>query len=135
MLINVPASMNRPWNGVGGFYTCDFFPPTLFEELSDRVEVRKVRDVRGRWRSLRGVYEVMGEAVVGSAYAVRCREPGGHEGIVVTGGEYGVMMLGVGDPGGGSPILWIDNPSDLTTSAQRLLSNDRQDEPVRLHPA
>ncbi len=134
MLVNVPASMNRPWNGVGGFYTCDFFPPTPFEELSDRVEVRKVRDARGRWRSLRGVYEVMGEAVVGSAYAVRCREPGGHEGIVITGGEYGVMMLGVGDPGVGSPILWIDNPSDLTTSAQRLLSNDRQDGPVRLHP-
>jgi hypothetical protein len=134
VLINVPASMNRPWNGVGGFYTCDFFPPTPFEELSDRVEVRSVRDARGRWRSLRGVYEVQGEAVVGPAYAVRCREPGGHEGIVITGGELGVIMMGVGHPGEGSPILWIANPRDLPPSAQEVLSGHRPGGPNKLRP-
>ncbi len=130
MLISVAASMNRPWNDVGGFYTCDFLPATPFEELSDKVEVGRVRDARGRWRSLRGVYEALGEAVVGPANAVRCREPGGHEGIVITGGEFGVIMMGVGEPGRGSPILWIDNPKDLPPKIQKVLAEPRKEPPT-----
>lgn len=112
MIVRVVPSIHRPWQG-GGFFSCDFFPETRFTELSARVEVRQLRDARGRWRRVRGVREILGEAAECAAQAFRCRDPAGHEGYIVVGEGLGVMMYGVGDAGMGNPLIWVDDVRDF----------------------
>lgn len=125
MIVRVTPSIDRPWKDGGGFYSCDFFPETRFTELSPRTEVRQVRDAAGRWRRVRGVRAVMGQAAECPALAFRGRDPLGVEGYVVVGGDLGVMMYGVGQPGVGSPILWVDEAADFRADVARVLAEPR----------
>lgn len=124
LLVNIAGSINRPWFDQSGFYACTHFPSTLFVELSPRVEVRQVRDSRGRWRSVRGVHEQLGRAVLGAAHAVRCRDPHGLEGILIYGGELGVLVIGVGEPGTGSPIVWVEDVRDVPRKVADILHSE-----------
>jgi hypothetical protein len=124
LILRVVPSLDRPWADQGGYYSCDFFPEMVFAELSPAVEIRQIRDARGRWRSVRGVHDHMGLAKLGPAHAVRCRDPHHVEGILVYGGALGVLMLGVGTAGEGAPLLWIEDERDLTARAAAVLRRD-----------
>jgi hypothetical protein len=124
MIVSIAGSIHRPWLDQGGFYACAHFPSTIFTELSPTVEVRQVRDSRGRWRSVRGVHERLGRAVLETAHAVRCRDPHGLEGILIYGGELGVLMIGVGEPGAGSPILWVEDVRDVPRNVAHVLQSE-----------
>jgi hypothetical protein len=121
MIVRVVPSIHRPWRD-GGFFSCDFFPQTRFTELSEIVEITRLRDAHGRWRKVRGVADLLGEANICSARAFRCADPLGHEGFLVVGDELGVMMFGVGEAGMGSPILWVDDIRDFAPEAAKVLT-------------
>jgi len=135
MLVRVVPSIHRPWNKQGGYYSCEFFRDRVFTELSARVTVKQIRDGLGRWRKVRGVKEFLSEADFCDATAFRCRDSEtGAEGYLVVGGSLGVLIAGVGDPGIGAPIVWVDNVKDFAPAAQKVLQESIKpvdDVPVR----
>jgi hypothetical protein len=133
VFIRVVPSIHRPWHNDSGFFSCDYFPETRFTELSPIVEVKALRDAQGRWRSVRGVKDLLGEAEPCPARAFRCVDPMGYEGYLVLGEGLGVIMFGVGDAGMGSPIIWVEDLRDFAPRAAAVLQQDV--EAVDVHPA
>ncbi len=133
MFVRVVPSIHRPWHDDSGFFSCDYFPETRFTELSPIVEIKSLRDAKGRWRSVRGVTEFLSEANPCPARAFRCSDPMGHEGFLVVGEGLGVIMYGVGDAGMGSPIIWVDDVRDFQPKAGKILMQDV--DPVDAQPA
>jgi hypothetical protein len=134
MFVRVVPSIHRPWRDDSGYFSCDYFPETRFTELSAIVEIKSLRDASGRWRSVRGVKELLSEADTCPARAFRCADPMGHEGYLVVGEGLGVIMYGVGDAGMGSPIIWVDDVRDFQPKVAKQLQEsinpvDEQPEP------
>ena len=55
---------------------------------------------------------------------MRCRDPRHVERTLVYGGELGVLMSAVGEPGVGSPILLVEDIRDVPRSAAEVLRTE-----------